>query len=68
MVAQCYQLCANANRSYPPGCLSDWPGGGGLAEVPVVAFHGDFSYRNMLVEGEGAARGSSAIHDNDRPQ
>lgn len=35
----------------------------GLPDVPIVAFHGDFSFRNMLVEGEGEALRISALLD-----
>jgi aminoglycoside phosphotransferase (APT) family kinase protein len=34
-----------------------------LPDMPIVAFHGDFSLRNMLVQGEGAELRISALLD-----
>jgi aminoglycoside phosphotransferase (APT) family kinase protein len=35
----------------------------GLPDIPIVAFHGDFSLRNMLVKGDGADLRISALLD-----
>ena len=34
-----------------------------LPDVPICGFHGDFSFRNMLVEGEGEGLRISALLD-----